>query len=843
MNSSASDDVSQLACIVNRVTFHNPENGWSVLRVQPLTRQAEQETVIVHQTKVFAGATMEFTGQWIMNAKFGRQFRAIKAVEKKPATTASIEKYIGSGLIKGVGPKTAKMIVRYFKENTLNVFDHEIEKLMAVPGIAEKKLAQIKQAWKENTAIRDVMIFLQDHGISTLFAVKIFKLYGDKAIGRVKENPYQLSRDFYGIGFFSADKVALSLGFEEDSQVRLTAAIQHVLAASREGGHCYLTYQQVYEQVVSLLALEVNDRLFPILEAMEQEHLLKLRLLPEDDKQVTCYYSKSLYYDEDYVAKYLNAMKGELNIDRERVLTWVNNYCQKHTLKLSEEQIQAVAGVVSHPFAVLTGGPGCGKTTTTLVIVKLLEAMKKRVLLAAPTGRATQRMSEVIGREAKTIHRLLEWKHDGFQKNQDNPLQADFIIVDECSMLDVNLSAALFRATPKKCQVLWIGDADQLPSVGAGSLLKDIISSGMLPCFRLTQIFRQAKTSSIIQFAHKINAGEVPKIPSPFYQPDLWKQGVDCLFLDSDQATKKQLGFIAKVKRYFSLQVERSKPLTVDGGAEQPEESIEIPNELLEDDAYQFRTQEAIRSAYEDDLVIPDAFRHVNLDDINRSEKDIDAFRSVLKKIHPWSSLHYKLSALDVVKKLYCEWIPKYYGDNTEIQILTPMTRGTLGATNLNQEIQAVVNPKMSNKVEVIVGGRLFRVGDRVIHRRNNYDLNVYNGDIGRITEIDNQEMSCVVVFMPGNREVHYQKEAMLELDLAYAITIHKSQGSEFDAVIMPILSQHFKMLYRNLIYTGLTRAKKLCVMTGTRRALAMAVHQRDQQKRQTGLQYLLKNG
>ena len=850
MSVQFNDDVIQLACIVNRVTFHNPENGWSVLRVQPLTRQAEQETVIVHQTKVFAGATMEFTGQWVMNAKFGRQFRAIKAVEKKPATTASIEKYIGSGLIKGIGPKTAKTIVRYFKENTLDVFDHEIERLMDVPGIAEKKLVQIKQAWKENTAIRDVMMFLQDHGISTLFAVKIFKLYGDKAIARVKENPYQLARDFYGIGFFSADKVALSLGFEEGCQLRLTAAIQHVLAASREEGHCYLTYQQVYEQVVSLLELEVNDRLLPILEMMEQEHLLKLRLLPEDDQEVTCYYSKSLYYDEDYVAKYLNAMKGSLDVDRERVLKWVNRYCQKHTLKLSEEQIQAVAGVVSHPFAVLTGGPGCGKTTTTLVIVKLLEAIGKRVLLAAPTGRATQRMSEVIGREAKTLHRLLEWKHDGFQKNQENPLQADFIIVDECSMLDVNLSAALFRATPKNCQVLWIGDADQLPSVGAGNLLKDIISSEALPCFRLTQIFRQAKTSSIIQFAHKINAGVVPKIPSPFYQPDLWRQGVDCLFLDSDQATKKQLGFIANVKRYFALQAERTEPLTLVGSTVNQGNAFAVANEasetsidVLEDEAYEFRTQEVIRSAYEDDLVIPDAFKHVNLEDIQRSEKAIDAFRSVLKKVHPWSSLHYKLSALDVVKKLYCEWIPKYYGDHTEIQILTPMTRGTLGATNLNQEIQAAVNPKMSNKAEITVGGRLFRVGDRVIHRRNNYDLNVYNGDIGRIADIDNQEMRCVVVFMPGDREVHYQKEAMLELDLAYAITIHKSQGSEFEAVIMPVLSQHFKMLYRNLIYTGLTRAKKLCVMTGTRRALAMAVHQRDQQKRQTGLQYLLKSG
>ena len=797
MNNLDTQNLSQLSCIVERVTFHNAENGWSVLRVQPLSRQAEQETVIVHQTKVFAGATVEFTGEWILHQKFGRQFKATKAVEKKPATTASIEKYIGSGLIKGVGPKTARTIVRHFKEDTLDVFDHEIERLMVVPGIAEKKLAQIKQAWKENTAIRDVMIFLQDHGISTLFAVKIFKLYGDKAISRVTENPYQLARDFYGIGFFSADKVALSLGFAEDSEERLTAAIQHVLSASREMGHCYLTYQQVHAQVKSLLELEPHDRLLPILDVMEKNHLLKIRLLPDSDSDgkelVTCYYSKSLYYDEDYVARRLKSMTGNLDVDHGRVLRWVESYCRKQTLKLSEEQVHAVAGVVSYPFAVLTGGPGCGKTTTTLVIVKLLEAMNKRVLLAAPTGRATQRMSEVIGKEAKTIHRLLEWKHDGFQKNEEYPLQADFIIVDECSMLDVNLSAALFRAIPKNCQVLWIGDADQLPSVGAGDLLKDIISSNVLPCFRLTQIFRQAKTSSIIQFAHSINAGRVPNIPSPFNQPQLWKDKADCLFMDCDQATKKQLSFISRVKRHYADR---------EAGKE------DIDNEEATEAAYQFRTNEIITSAYEDEFVIPKMFEHVDLDAVNQSDKSIDAFKSVLKKIHPWSSLNYGLSALDVVKKLYCEWIPKYFGPDIEIQILTPMTRGTLGAINLNQEIQQAVNPHAHDKAQITVGGRLFREGDRVIHRRNNYDLNVYNGDIGRITQIDNQDMTCVVAFMPDHREVSYQKEAMLELDLAYATTIHKSQGSEFEAVIMPVLSQHFKMLYRNLIYTGLTRAK-----------------------------------
>ncbi|MEY8200233.1 MAG: AAA family ATPase [Colwellia sp.] len=479
--------VETLTGIVSRVTYHNQSSGWSVLRVQPINSPHDQETVTVHQTKVFAGATIEFQGAWTIDHKFGRQFKASAAMEKKPATTASIEKYLGSGLIKGVGPKTASKIVRYFKGETLDIFDHDITRLTEVPGIARKKLVMIELAWVEHKAIKDVMMFLQGHGISTLFAVKIYKEYGDKAISVVTENPYRLANDFYGIGFFSADKVALSIGLGEDSQQRMIAAIKHVLAASREQGHCYLTGQQIHSGIVELIEMHLGQRLLEFLDIMKQENQLRTRNLIQDDIEIVCYYSKTLFYDEATVADKVKGMKGEIDSDPERIGRWIKRYCEKKSIALSDEQADAVKGVVQHRFSILTGGPGCGKTTTTLVIVRLLEAMNKNVLLAAPTGRATQRMSEVIGREAKTIHRLLEWKGGEFQKNEDTPLDADFLILDECSMLDISLSASLLKAVPEKCQVLFIGDPDQLPSVGAGNVIKDIIASNVIPCFSIDQ--------------------------------------------------------------------------------------------------------------------------------------------------------------------------------------------------------------------------------------------------------------------------------------------------------------------------------------------------------------------
>ena len=811
--------------IVDRVTFHNPDNGWSILRVMPFNNPQGQETVIVHQTKVFAGATMEFQGSWTTHPKYGRQFQAIVAKEKKPATTAALEKYLGSGLIKGVGPKTAKKIVNHFNKQTLDIFEKNIERLTEVPGIAQKKLDMISEAWTEHKAIREVMMFLQSHGISTLFAVRIYKEYGDDAVSLVTEDPYRLANDFYGIGFFSADKVALSIGLEHDSQQRILAGIKHVLAASRNFGHCYLTASQVNKEVKELLELDLSDKLFELLKYMETEKLLMVRDLIQGDGLIEqCYYSKSLYFDELYVAKRILDIGIPPKVDKERVTRWISLYCEANNISLSDEQAGSVKRIVCEKFSILTGGPGCGKTTTTLVIVKLIEAMGLSVLLAAPTGRAAQRMMDVIGKESKTIHRLLGWQGGKFKKNEATPLKTDFLIVDECSMLDINLTASLLKAVPKNAQVLLIGDSDQLPSVGAGNVLKDIIASESVQCFRLTKIFRQSQESLIIKYAHQINKGDTPWIKSPFKKPEIWNEKTDCLFFDSDEATKEQISFISKVKRFYDLkQTELENNFSIDSD---------------DSDFFEFRVQEPV-IPYETEITIPKKFEHVNLERIYQAETKIEELFSVLKKVHPWSSLHYGFSALDVVRKLYQEWIPKYYG-KCEIQILSPMTRGSLGTISLNRVIQETSNPFIEGKRQLKVGDKIFRVGDRVIHRRNNYDLGVFNGDIGVIQDIDNIDLTCLVSFYPNNRVVHYKQNDIMELDLAYAITIHKSQGSEFEVVIIPVLTQHFKMLFRNLIYTGITRAKKLAVFVGTRRALAMAVKNQDISKRQTALQQLL---
>ena len=809
--------------IVDRVTYHNPDNGWSILRVMPFNNPHGQETVIVHQTKVFAGATMEFQGSWTVHPKYGRQFQATLAKESKPATTAALEKYLGSGLIKGVGPKTARKIVKHFNKETLDIFEKDIQRLTEVPGIAQKKLDMISDAWTEHKAIREVMMFLQSHGISTLFAVRIYKEYGDDAIRLVKQDPYRLASDFYGIGFFSADKVALSIGLEPDSQQRILAGIKHVLAASRNFGHCYLTASQIDKAVNELLQLNLSDKLPDLLTYMESKKLLMVRELVQEDGAIEqCYYAKSLYFDELYVSKRISSIGESLDVDKDRVENWVTRYCEIKNISLSDEQAAAVTGIVSEKFSVLTGGPGCGKTTTTLVIVKLLEAMGLKVVLAAPTGRAAQRMMDVIGKESKTIHRLLGWQGGKFKKNEEKPLKTDFLIVDECSMLDINLTASLLKAVPKTAQVLFIGDSDQLPSVGAGNVLKDIISSQAVPCFRLSKIFRQAQESLIVKYAHQINRGNTPWIKSPFKKPEIWTDKTDCLFFDSDEATKEQISFIARVKKFYDNQIELEN------------------NSSDETDCFEFRAQEPI-VPYETEIAIPKKFQHVSLEKVCQAETRIEELVSVLKKVHPWSSLHYSLSALDVVRKLYQEWIPRYYGD-CEIQILSPMTRGSLGSISLNRVIQETANPYVEGRRQLKVGERIFRIGDRVIHRRNNYDLGVFNGDIGVIQDIDNIDLTCSVTFYPDHRRVHYQQNDIMELDLAYAITIHKSQGSEFEVVILPILTQHFKMMFRNLIYTGLTRARKLAVFVGTRRAMAMAVKNQDISKRQTALQELLIN-
>ena len=822
--------------VVDRVTFHNPENGWSILKVLPFDRPGSRETVVVHQTKVFAGATMEFEGAWTVHPKFGRQFKAVQAREKKPATASALEKYLGSGMIKGVGPKTAKKIVGYFRDQTLDVFESDIERLVEVPGIAHKKLAMISTAWQEHRAIRDVMMFLQSHGISTLFSVRIYKEYGQNAIAWITQDPYRLASDFFGIGFFTADKVALSIGLETDSPPRITAGIRHVLSAARQFGHCYLTFPQIRDQVKELLTLDLSGQLDSLLADMETQRLLMRRDLADDSGQpVACYYARSLYFDEAYVAKRLLDPGPQRIFDSARIDRWLALYSKRCQMQLSSEQADAVKGVVQQQFCVLTGGPGCGKTTATRVMVRLLEAMGKRVTLAAPTGRAAQRMGEVIGKPAKTIHRLLGWKAGGFKRNEDSPLKTDFLVVDECSMLDINLTACLLKAVPRTSQVVFIGDYDQLPSVGAGNVLKDIIASKAVPSFRLTQVFRQANSSMIIKFAHQINKGKMPWIKSPFKYPSIWQDGTDCLFIDSDEATKEQLSFISRVKRLYPDQ----DPKTSDPSAGQNLSDSGDAKDSEHGDLYEFRVDEAC-SPWETEIAIPKKFAHVDIARLAGTESRIEELMAVVEKVHPWSSLHYGLSALDAVKKLYMEWIPRYLGKDTEIQILSPMTRGSLGTLALNHDIQDSFNPMGPGKAQLTVGRRIFRTGDRVIHRKNNYDLGVFNGDIGIIDRIDTMDISCSVRFLPDNRMVHYRQADIMELDLAYAVTIHKSQGSEFEVVIIPVLTQHFKMLFRNLVYTGITRARKLAVFVGTRRALGMAVGNQDVSRRQTALKALL---
>ena len=800
--------------IIDRITFFSPETGHAVVKVSPFgtnhyfSQPDNKVTVTLHQCKVYAGASMEFLGEWVIHPKFGRQFKAYATKELKPATTAALEKYLGSGLIFGVGPKIAKKIVKSFGAETLEVFESKIERLMEVEGIAKKKLESIKNSWSEHRSIRDIMLFLQDYGISTLFATKIYRQYGEKTIDLLKDDPYALARDIYGIGFFSADKIALSLGMGKTDGKRIQAGIKHVLASSKEEGHCFLYLHQLQASLKALLQEDIDSILEQHLSSMVKEQEIISRL--EQDK--IQYYSRNLYFDESLVAKKVKVLlQGQKEVDQTRISQWLTRYNQTLEHPLAPEQMNAVENIAACPFSILTGGPGCGKTTTTKSLVRLLLAMGKKVVLAAPTGRAAQRMGEVVGMEAKTIHRLLEFdpQNTGFKKNEEEPLEGDFFIIDETSMLDISLTASLLKAIASDRQLLFIGDTDQLPSVGAGNVLRDLINSQVVPVFRLTKIFRQAQESSIIAHAHEINKGEIPNIPSPFAKPSLWEEKKDCLFIDSSMLTTEQAKFVKKVRNHFD------------------EQNLNIKEEVVEDD---------------DSFNIPDKFLHVDLQQLLTSGSAVEELKTLLKKVPVHSSLNYGMNALEVLTHLYQKTIPKYFGAKCEIQVLTPMARGPLGTLNLNQHLQTKINPSAPHKKEINVAGRIFRLGDRVIQKKNNYDLEVFNGDIGKVIDMNLENLQLIVEFSSGksSREVCYERSQLIELDLAYAITIHKSQGSEFEAVILPITTAHFKLLMRNLIYTGLTRGKKLVLFVGEKKALAMAINNQEQKLRQTFLKELL---
>ena len=742
--------------IIKRVKFHNPLNGYGILSVEIVENDDFKDNVVVtvNQPKVFEGVTMSFTGTWIKHPTYGNQFKADSCYEMPPATKEAVIRYLSSGFFKGIGAVTARKIVNHFGDSALDVFRNNIERLIEVPKMDKKKLTILRDSWKENQEMNSIMLFLQEHMISTIFSVKIYKQYGIDSIPIIKKNPYRLSADIYGVGFVMADKLALSLGFGEKSEERITAAIHHILSNNQSDGHCYLTERQIKGRVKDLIKVEVSEIVKVILDKQElEEKIVCINFSKENNREEKRYYSRDIYYDEKYVAeKAVRLAKKKYVSDKSHLEEKLNLMLDGSEIKLSDEQFDSVIGCVSNGLSILTGGPGVGKTTTVKYIYDILVSMGKNVLLAAPTGRAAQRMSEVIGTEAKTIHRLLKWDavNTEFRMSEKDNLDCDAIILDEASMLDIKLASSFFRAISPNTQVILVGDKNQLPSVSCGNVLSDLIESESVNVYSLEKVFRQAASSKIITYAHNINKGTTPEIATPLKNPEMWKNGSDCMFIDSSMDKNNVLNY---------------------------------------------------------------------------------------------STTQYGMDALDMIVKLYKEIIPKYFGKENEIQILTPMNKGSIGTKEINKRVQDAINPKDNKKNEILYGDKIFREGDRVIQTQNNYDLNVFNGDIGYITRINPGDMSFIVKF--GNEKnskiIIYEKSNLPEIELAYSITIHKSQGSEFSTIIMPILNQHYIMLYRNLIYTGLTRARKLCIMIGEKTAFDRSIKNIDPNIRQTSLVHFLK--
>jgi len=740
-----SEEKEKITGIVGHIRFHNRENGYYILIVE--LPNNEEVTITAYHPSIHEGVTYEFEGDWVEHPRFGKQMKSNKVFEVPPNTKEGLRAYLASSFFPGIGPVIAARIIEHFKDDVIRIFNEDIEKLLLVPGVSPKKLEAIKKSWEENDEINSVMMFLQQFGITTVYAAKIYKHYGKGCVEQIKERPYEIARDIKGIGFKYADKIAMEIGIKPDSEERIRACIVHILETGSLDGHCYLLKEQITIKSTELLMVDIRPLVENILKYMVQDGEL-MTIYLDDEEHETRYYSKKLYYNEKRCANRV----GEL------LLGDVDAFASEDLLKgyrgveLSREQIEGVFGIINKGVSILTGGPGTGKSTMTKAIVSVLLNLGKSIALAAPTGRASQRMTEVVGKQASTVHRLLGWDPEnfGFLHNETNPLHCDFLIIDESSMLDINLASSILRAVPEECQVLFIGDVDQLPPVGPGAFFKDLIDSDVVPSFKLTQIFRQGKESEIISYAHGINSGEHPNINSPLTEPGIWKDGTDCMFIDSGLA-------------------EYGKP-----NGEYPE----------------------------------------------------------------WSSLRYGMNVIDMVKNLYINTIKKYH-NTKDTQILIPMKISDLGTIKMNETIQTAVNPKANNKSEIKIKDRVFREGDKIIHTVNNYDIEVFNGDIGWINEIDEIRGTAEVKF-GEDRVVLYRKSDMIELELAYAITIHKSQGSEFDCIIIPIMTQFSRMLYRNLLYTGLTRAKKLAVFVGQRKAFNMAIDNIDPRRRQTSLKELL---
>jgi exodeoxyribonuclease V alpha subunit len=718
---SATQEV--LAGLIERVTYHNAENGFCVLRAKARGHR-DVVTVVGHAATIAAGEWVTASGEWVNDRTHGQQFKARFLRTSPPTSADGIEKYLSSGMIRGVGPVYAKKLVRAFGEKVFDVIEATPDRLREVDGIGPVRAASILAAWAEQKAVREIMVFLHSHGVGTARAVRIFKTYGADAIQVMTENPYRLARDIRGIGFKTADAIAMKLGIEKTAMIRVRAGISYALTEAMDEGHCGLPTDELVPLAEKLL--EVTQEL--IRTALDLE-LQEGTVVADRVGETPCVFLAGLHRAERTIAERLTRLaNGALPwpwIDADKALPWVE---KRIGFALAESQVAAIRLALASKALVMTGGPGVGKTTIVKAILRILAAKGIQLLLCAPTGRAAKRMTEATGYEAKTIHRLLEVdpRSGGFKRGDDNPLDCDLLVIDEASMVDVVLMQALMKAVPDKAALLIVGDIDQLPSVGPGQVLADIISSGELPVVRLTEVFRQAAQSRIITSAHRINRGSIPDLNPP---------GTDSDF-------------------YFVQ-------------ADDPETAVARIIELVQ-------------------TRIPKRF------------------------------------SLDPIR---------------DIQVLCPMNRSGVGARSLNIELQAALNPASDHKIERF--GWTFAPGDKVMQIENDYDKEVYNGDIGNIDCINPADGELVVNF--DGRAVTY---GFGELDIlvpAYAATIHKSQGSEYPAVVIPIMTQHYAMLQRNLLYTGVTRGKKLVVLVGQKKAVAIAVRNVSGRRRWSKLQEWLR--
>lgn len=745
---------------IKRVVFCNEDTGFYILRIElpPGTKDGAGHvgkdgllTIKVTRPNTVEGMTMEFHGHFIEDPNYGRQFIAKTAHEVAPSTTEGLIAYLSSAHFHGIGQVKARKIVKHFGEATMDVINNNIDRLIEVAGITEKNMIAIKEVWVKNKEFNEIMQFLMDHRLSAVLAHKVYDLYGQDCVSKMKANPYELSKNIRGIGFKKSDTIALSLGFATDSPIRLKACIQYVLESSENDGHCFLYYHQIISGTEEYLGFDMSKLIGDMLIELEMdEQIVVLRSDADKDR----YYGVRLYNNEQVCYRKmleLSKMDHSLELNETDLM---NEIKHKVGIELSEQQKAAVIGILKSGVSVLTGGPGTGKTSVTKALVEAAKYIGLKFLLCAPTGRAAKRMNDVIGHKASTIHRMLIWdpSNGGFAHNEHMLLDADCVLIDEFSMVDIHLAASLLRAIKKGAMVVFIGDPDQLPPVGAGNFFRDLINSNVIPIYTLTQIFRQGKESNIVGFSHAINKGETPIIESPLEDPDIWKtRSTDCVFIDS--------GFM-----------DQSKP------------SRDYPVGI---------------------------------------------------------SVRYGFDILGMIEHVYKDTLPKYYNHPKDIQVLIPMKKGPIGTIEVNKRLQQSVNPPHSGLKEIRIGDKLFRENDKVIQLTNNYNLGVVNGDIGRIVAIDHRN-NQVHINYGDDRVIAYSRKDILDIDLAYAITCHKSQGSEFEFVIIPIMNQYYRMLYRQLIYTALTRAKKLAVFIGQRQSLTMAINTINSMKRQTSLQELL---